>query len=146
MTDIRTVSETFSVSPQLSLDDLAAAAGMGFNTIINNRPDGEAVDQPSSQDVAAAAEVAGMAYRYLPIVPGQVSESDIREFSDAIAALPRPVLAFCRTGARSITLYCLAEATRQNPGALLEMASAAGFDLGPLRERLEMRAAAKSYR
>jgi uncharacterized protein (TIGR01244 family) len=44
-----------AVSPQIAKADLGALAAQGFRAVINNRPDGEAVDQPESAALAAAA-------------------------------------------------------------------------------------------
>ena len=61
MTEFRTVTDRFSVSPQISLDDVAAAAAQGFTVIINNRPDGEAPGQPTIAEMEAAVHAAGLA-------------------------------------------------------------------------------------
>lgn len=54
------ITPFLSVSDQLTEQDLGIAAAQGFKSIINNRPDGEAEDQPRSQDLAAAAERLGL--------------------------------------------------------------------------------------
>ncbi len=85
---------------------MAEAARAGMRSIINNRPDFEhGPDQPSSAELAAAAEAAGLAYRHLPVAGGYQSPLEIAAFADLLAALPRPILAFCRSGARSARLY-----------------------------------------
>ena len=53
--DLKRINEHISVSPQISPDDLAAIKAAGFVTVINNRPDGESPDQPSSAQMQAAA-------------------------------------------------------------------------------------------
>ena len=40
------LDDSLSVSPQLSLGDVARAAREGFRAIISNRPDGEETGQP----------------------------------------------------------------------------------------------------
>ena len=52
---IITVSETFSVSDQIRIEDIAQLAEQGVQLIICNRPDGEAADQPSVNSIAEAA-------------------------------------------------------------------------------------------
>jgi sulfide:quinone oxidoreductase len=131
-----------SVSPQLAEADLGILAAQGFRSVVDNRPDGEAEDQPPSAVLAAAAERVGLAYRHLPVVSGQVTDEDVAAFARALAELKGPVLAFCRTGTRSATLWALSEAWHLDPAAILAAAAGAGYDLAGLRPRLEAAAAA----
>src|SRR5712671_3290200 len=103
----RTLTENLSVSSQLTLSDLTAAADQGIRSIINNRPDGESSDQPTSAEIEAAAAALGLGYRHIPVVPGQIHDKAIANFSVALAELKAPVLAFCRTGTRSASLWVL---------------------------------------
>ena len=59
MADIRQVSEQILGRAQIELEDFAPAGGSGLQHIINNRPDGEAPDQPTSAQAEAAAKAAG---------------------------------------------------------------------------------------
>jgi sulfide:quinone oxidoreductase len=129
-----------SVSDQLTPQDLGVAAAQGFKSVISNRPDGESEDQPASADLAAAAERLGLAYRHVPVVSGNITDGDIEAFSGTLKELKGPVLAFCRTGTRSTTLWALSEAWHLDPDAILKAASAAGYQLDALRPRLELRA------
>jgi len=124
----RTLIEKLSVSSQLALPDLTAAADQGTRSIINNRPDGEASDQPTSAEIEAAAAALGLGYRYIPVVPGQIHDEDIANFSAALAELEAPVLAFCRTGTRSASLRALSAAADIASSDLLSTARAAGYD------------------
>lgn len=138
--DIRQLSSTLSVSPQLRPGEMDAIAGQGFKTLINNRPDGEADDQPSSAELRQAAQAAGLAYRDVPVVSGKVTDADADAFAQALADAEKPVLAFCRTGTRSAMLWALSQAATLGVGAVLEAAAAAGYDLAANRPRLEARA------
>ncbi len=103
-------TETFATAPQLEPQMLAQVAAAGFKTLINNRPDGEAGPaQPSSAQMETAALAAGMAYHYFPVVMGQMTEQHAQEFSKLLASVPGPVLAFCRSGARSTHLWTLSQ-------------------------------------
>lgn len=105
----RILTPTFSVSAQLSPADLPAMAAQGYKTVINNRPDGEGGDaQPLSADLQRAALAAGLHYVYLPVVSGALTPADVGAMRDALASAPAPVLAFCRSGARSAQLHGLA--------------------------------------
>lgn len=109
---IRSLENWFSTCGQLQLDDLSAVAKQGFRSVINNRPDGEAepTEQPSSSALAEAATAAGLMYVHLPVVSGQLAETQIKEMAHLLQTLPQPILAFCRSGTRSSNLFQLAQA------------------------------------
>lgn len=136
--DVKTLAPDLSVAGQLSAQDIGLAAAQGFRALIINRPDGETSDQPASQDILAAAESHGLEAAYLPVIAGKVTDADVDAFKKALQDLPAPVLAFCRTGARSTTLWALAQAGRLSAEAILATASAAGYDLSGMRERLRL--------
>lgn len=95
---------------QVHASDFATIAVRGFRTVINARPDHEAPDQPTSDALAAAAAKAGLQYEYLPVVPNQIREQDVERFTQYLDTLPKPILAFCRTGNRVAQLWSLAKA------------------------------------
>jgi len=103
---IRPVSDTLCVAPQMLPEAMAELASLGFKSVINNRPDFEhGPGQPTSAEIAAAALAAGLAYRHLPVDGGYQSPEQISAFAALLAELPTPVLAFCRSGARSTRLF-----------------------------------------
>ena len=103
---IRAITVTVSVAPQLTADAMAEVARLGFKSVINNRPDFEhGPDQPANAAVEAAALAAGLQYRHLPVDAGWQSPEQIAAFAELLKTLPAPVLAFCRSGARSTRLY-----------------------------------------
>jgi len=98
------------VSAQLTPEAMAEAAAMGFRSVINNRPDFEGgPDQPTSAAIEAAAKAAGLEYRHLPVAGNYQSPEEVEAFADLLAELPRPLLAFCRSGGRSSRLFMLAQ-------------------------------------
>jgi uncharacterized protein (TIGR01244 family) len=106
---VRQIDENVCVAPQLSPEAMEAAAKAGFKSVVNNRPDFEGgADQPTSAQIEAAALAAGLAYRYLPVSGAFQSEQDVQAMAQLLAELPRPLLMFCRSGARSARLYALA--------------------------------------
>jgi len=131
---IHKLTEQLSVAAQISSQDIAELATAGFRSLINNRPDGEVDGQPASALLASVAASHGLDYRYLPVVSGQLSEQNVVDFAEALRSLPSPVLAFCRTGTRSCTLWAL-QATG-DADAVLDTARQAGYDLQTLRSRL----------
>jgi uncharacterized protein (TIGR01244 family) len=103
---IRALTPDLCVSPQLQPEAMAEAARAGFRSIINNRPDFEhGPGQPTHAQMEAAARAAGLEYRFLPVAGGYQSPEEIAAFAALLAELPRPVLAFCRSGARSTRLF-----------------------------------------
>ena len=103
--DIRKLDDGFHVSGQIHPEQMHALAARGYKAILCNRPDNEAPGQPDFATIRAAAEAAGLQARYVPIVHGRVGPADEAAFAAAVRELPKPVLAFCRSGARSESLY-----------------------------------------
>ena len=130
MADFRKVTDTFSVSPQLTLDDVAKAAAAGFAMVINNRPDGEAPDQPASAAIEAAARAAGLDYAYIPVRGGPTPEQ-VDEERALIEAAKGPVLAYCRSGNRSIITWSVGQARSgaRSRQELVRLGAEAGYDL-----------------
>lgn len=134
---LRALSDTLFVSAQIQAADLPAIAAQGVRTLICNRPDGEGVDQPTHQELAEAAAAAGLRLHYLPVVSGQVDDSTAVTFGELLETADKPILAFCRTGMRSTTLWALSQAARQQPvETLVRRAHEAGYDLGAIGDRL----------
>ncbi len=103
---LRAVAPDVCVAPQLAADAMAEVARAGFRSVVNNRPDFEhGPGQPTSAEIEAAAHAAGLEYRHLPVDGGYQSPEEIAAFARLLAELPRPLLAFCRSGARSTRLF-----------------------------------------
>ncbi len=103
---LRQVGPELSVAGQLDPAAMAWAVSLGFRSVINNRPDFEAgPGQPTSSAIEAAAAAAGLSYAYLPVAPAYQSPQEIARMAELVATLPKPILAFCRSGARSGKLY-----------------------------------------
>jgi uncharacterized protein (TIGR01244 family) len=102
----RAIAEGVSVAPQLQPAAMAEAARAGFKSVVNNRPDFEhGPDQPTSAAMGEAAAAAGLVYRHLPVDGAWQSPEEIAAMAGLLAELPRPILFFCRSGARSARLY-----------------------------------------
>lgn len=101
----------FSTAPQFSPEEMQEIAEQGFKSVINNRPDGEGgASQPTSAEMEKAAQAAGLHYSYLPVISGQITEAQTAKFAALLASQPGPILAFCRSGARSTNLFQMASA------------------------------------
>ena len=134
--DIKDINKRISVSEQITAADVQAIADAGFRAIICNRPDGEGADQPTFEEIDTAAKAAGLQALYLPIVSGKVEDADAAKFGDALDALPGPVLAYCRTGTRSATLWSLSQAKSMPVSDILVATKAAGYDMGGVVRRI----------
>ncbi|MFL5298424.1 MAG: TIGR01244 family sulfur transferase [Phenylobacterium sp.] len=130
MSDFRRVTDDFATAPQISVADVAEAKAQGFTTIVNNRPDGEAPDQPTGAEIEAAARAAGLAYVHVP-VRGAPGPAEVEAVRQAVDAAPGPVLAFCRSGTRSIVTWSIGQAMSgaMDRGELVRLGRAAGYDL-----------------
>lgn len=105
------VSPDVCVAPQLDPSAMAWAAQKGFKSVINNRPDFEGgPGQPTSASIEAAARAAGLEYAFLPVNGAFQTPEEIARFGELLRTMPRPILAFCRSGARSGKLYQAAAA------------------------------------
>ena len=106
---IRPIAPDVCVAPQLVPEAMAEAARAGFRSVVNNRPDfEEGPHQPTNASIEAAARAAGLEYRYLPVDSSYQSPEEIAAFARLLEELPRPVLLFCRSGARSTRLFMAA--------------------------------------
>lgn len=139
MSQFRTVTPDFSVAEQLHPVDFAAAAEAGFKTVINNRPEGEAPGQPKEAEVRAAAEAAGLKFLSLPFGGVPPAPAIVAETATILEGAEGPVLAYCRTGTRSITAWAMAEALSgaRRPDEIIALAAKAGYDLERARGALE---------
>ncbi|MEZ5912071.1 MAG: TIGR01244 family sulfur transferase [Paracoccaceae bacterium] len=137
--EIKPIAPSFAASPQLMPDDVQRAAEAGYRTIVCNRPDGEAGDQPTAAAISEAARRAGLEFRYLPVKSGQVTEAALKGFDDIVDTCKGPILAYCRTGNRSATLWALARSRRLSPQAIMAATKAAGYDLSGHAAQMEER-------
>ena len=137
----RKINDNISVSPQISLDDVAAAKAEGVTLIINNRPDGEDPSAPQSADIEAAARAAGMKYIAIPITHSGFSGPQVDAMIAALADGDK-ILAYCRSGTRSTLLWSLAQAKQGvDPDEISRLAGNAGYDITPVRAMVDALAA-----
>lgn len=108
MPPIKQITRDFSVSGQIQPDDLSEIACLGFKTVVANRPDGEDTDQPNFSEIEIMAETLGLTTVYIPIPHGQPFEKEASRFRDMLKNLPKPILAYCRSGARSAAIWDMA--------------------------------------
>ncbi len=136
--DIKRISPFLSVSPQIYPAHIERLAGEGFKTIINNRPDRETDDQPMAAELAAEAEKFGLEFINIPITPGGITAQNITDFAGELRRVQGPVLAFCRSGMRSTTIWALTEAGHLGAESLIEFAASIGYNLRGQQEAFEI--------
>ena len=133
----RQLNDRTLVAGQIAPDDVPALKELGVTLIVNNRPDGEDVGQPESEEIEAAAQAAGIDYRHVPIARG-LGPSDIEAMREAMNSVGEgKMFAFCRSGNRSALAWAVAKSEEGVPREELNrMANQAGFDLGPVAHLL----------
>ncbi len=134
--EIKRINDRISVSPQISVEDVAALRAAGFTTIVNNRPDGESPDQPDGASIEAAARAAGLAYHAIPLGRDGVSPDMVEKTRAVLEGSNGPVLAYCRSGTRSTTLWALSQAGAQPASEIISAAANAGYDMSHLAAHL----------
>lgn len=142
MTDTKRLSDQLAVCAFVPPDALAQLAPK-FRTIINNRPDGEEPGQPSSIEIEREARRLGLDYVHIPVVPGEIKDEQAAAFGRALTERKGPVLAFCKSGRRAVTLWALSQAGKRGPDEILAAAQMAGFDLSALKSKLQQKASAR---
>lgn len=127
----RQLDDKVMVSGQIAPADVASLHGMGVTMIVNNRPDGEEAGQPLGADIEAAAQQAGIEYRFVPIYRG-IGPSEVECMQEAMQACEGKMLAFCRSGTRSALAWAVARSGDMPQQELQERAASAGVDLTPI--------------
>jgi len=135
--DIKRIDERVSVSPQIDVEDVARLKAAGFVAIINNRPDGEDATQPPGAVIAEAAAAAGLRYFAIPLGRDGVRDELIEATRQALDSIDGPVLAYCRSGTRSTTLWALSQTGREATEDVIGKAAGAGYDISHLRGHLD---------
>jgi sulfide:quinone oxidoreductase len=135
--DIRKINDRVSVSGQILPSDIETIKQAGFVSIINNRPDGEAPDQPASAQIAEAAQAAGLGYYEIPMGREGVTPDMVAATRTALEESDGPVFAFCRSGTRSTTLWALSQAGTDTSDAIIDSAAKAGYDMSHLTAHLD---------
>ena len=134
--DIRPLTDDFAVSPQIDAADIPAIAEEGYRSILCNRPDGEEYGQPDYDAIAEAARAEGLEVRSVPIVSGMVTQEALEDFVQALEKLPKPVLAYCRSGTRCTMLWSIAQHGVMDDDEIVKRAAGAGYDMAGLIHQL----------
>ena len=142
--DLRHITETYAVAPQITAEDASTLAAAGFTHVICNRPDTEVTPDLQADAIRAAVEAAGLLFILNPVTHAGMTPENIRQQQDIMAKEGAKVLAYCRSGTRSTFLWGLAVAENHRPDEILAAAAQAGYDLSPLQPYLQAQAQARS--
>lgn len=140
--DIRTLTPTYAVSPQIDPSDMEAIAKAGFGTIICNRPNAEIPPSHHDAVMAEAAAAAGIAFEVIPVTHQSMTRDLIATQADILANASAPVLAYCASGTRSTIVWAMGQAKNMSADDIINTAANAGYDIAGLRGQLEMLAEA----
>ena len=135
--DIRALTPTYAVSPQISPSDLHAIKAAGFTTVICNRPDGEIPPDHYAQVMQAAAQAAGLDFVINPVISGALTLDNVTAQGAAIAAAQGPVLAYCASGNRSSVVWALSQAGSRPTDDLIAIPARFGYQLEVWRGQID---------
>jgi uncharacterized protein (TIGR01244 family) len=135
--DIRALTPTYAVSPQIDISDLAAIKAAGYTMVIDNRPDGEIPPDLHADKVRVAAEAQGLVFVANPVVGGMLTMQNVEAQGAAIADATGPVLAYCASGNRSSIVWALAHAGKIATDELISIPARFGYQLEGLRGQLD---------
>lgn len=137
MLDLRRLTDTYAVAPQIAPEDLPAIAAAGFTTVIDNRPDGEIPGDLHTDAMRKAAAAAGLTFVANPVISGALTMENVTAQAAAIEAAAGPVLAYCASGNRSSVVWALAHAGKLPTDDLVGIPARFGYQLGHLRAQIE---------
>ncbi|MBA3911516.1 MAG: TIGR01244 family phosphatase [Rhodobacter sp.] len=135
--DIRAITPSYAVSPQIETGDLAAIKAAGYVTVIDNRPDGEIPPHLHAATMKSAAEALGLTFIINPVIGGMLTTDNVTAQREAIEASAGPVFAYCASGNRSSIVWALAEAGSRPVDELVGLPARFGYQLEHLRPQIE---------
>jgi len=140
MLPIKKLSDTVSASGWLEAGDFAGVKALGFDTVINFRPDNEARDQIPSAEAEAAAKAAGLGYAHIPLTRHDLFTDEAIAKAEAAFQSGKRVLGYCASGQRVAVVWAAGRARHEPVNDVLGAVSAAGFRLDAIRDDLEAQA------
>ncbi len=135
--EIRALTPAYAVSPQIELSDIAAIKAAGFTTLIDNRPDGEIPATLQTAAMRRAAEAAGLTFVAIPLLPGNITDANIKDQAAAATASKGPVFAYCASGNRCSQVWAMMQAGHQPTDMLISIPAKFGYQLEALRPRID---------
>ena len=135
---INTLSDDYSVSPQIDVSDVPSIVQAGFKSVICNRPDQENPEPRQTGAIKAAVQAAGMEFAENVFDPSSFGPDKMEQQAELLAQLPSPVFAYCASGNRCTVVWAFAQAGRIATDHILDATSRAGYQLAHLRPQLEI--------
>lgn len=135
--DIRPLTDSYAVAPQIAAEDAPALAEAGFKTVICNRPDGEVPAEFQASAIRAAVEAAGMRFVENPVVGGAITPENVSSQGAVIAEQNGPILAYCASGNRSSIVWAMSQSSARPVEELIATPAQYGYNLEPFRPVLE---------
>ncbi len=135
--DIRRLTDSYAVSPQIAIADLPAIKAAGFTTVIDNRPDAEITPDLHTDAMRAAAVAAGLVFIANPVISGALTVENVAEQGLAIANATGPILAYCASGNRSSVVWALSHAGSIPTDDLIAIPARYGYQLEGLRGQID---------
>lgn len=135
--DIRQITPTYAVTPQIAVEDIPAIVDAGFKTIICNRPDAEVPPSHQSKAIGQAATDAGITFFVIPVTHQGLNMDMVTSQRSAMDASSGPTLAYCASGTRSSIVWSLGQAGEMPTDDIIKATAAAGYDLGGMRGQLD---------
>lgn len=135
--DIRALTPTYAVSPQIDLSDLPSIKAAGYNTVIDNRPDGEIPPHLHTTHMQAAAESIGLKFIANPVIGGAMTMENIRLQAQVMAEATGPVFAYCASGNRCSVVWAMMNAGARSTDDLIRTPAKFGYNLEPLRGQID---------
>jgi len=135
--DIKPLSPTFAVSPQIGVEDIPAIVAAGYTTIICNRPDTEVPPSHQARAIGDAAKAAGLNFVVQPVTHQGLNMEVIADQKASMDAAEGPILAYCASGTRSSIVWSFAQAGEMPTQDIIAATSAAGYDLGGMGPQID---------
>jgi len=135
--DIRPLSPTFAVSPQIGVEDIPAIVAAGYTTVICNRPDAEVPPSHQARAIGDAAKAAGLNFVVQPVTHQGLNMEMIADQKASMDAADGPILAYCASGTRSSIVWSFAQAGEMPTQDIIAATSAAGYDLGGMGPQID---------
>jgi uncharacterized protein (TIGR01244 family) len=135
--DIRPLTETYAVTPQITPEDIPAIVAQGYTTIICNRPDGEIPSEWHADTMRALVEGAGLTFVVNPVIGGAITFDNVTAQGAAITDATGPVLAYCASGNRSSIVWALSQAGKRSTDELIAIPARYGYMLEPFRDTID---------
>ncbi|WP_071798684.1 TIGR01244 family sulfur transferase [Natronohydrobacter thiooxidans] len=135
--DIRPLTDSYAVSPQIAPEDVAAIADAGYTTVICNRPDGEIPPEIRAAELRKAVEAAGLRFVLNPVIGGAITMENVEAQGAALRDSDGPVLAYCASGNRSSIVWALSQAGQRPTDELVAAPARYGYALEPFRGTID---------